>query len=121
MTVYLLIGAQVLALAGGQILWKLGIADAGGFMSAGNSIVTSLGRLLVNPLFLAGSALYVVATLLWFYLLARFELSFIYPFVSGTVIITTIAGWLIFGEAMSAQQFVGILVVAAGIVLVARS
>jgi drug/metabolite transporter (DMT)-like permease len=115
------VGLQILALAGGQILWKRGIADAGGFMSQGDSLVTSLGRLAVNPIFLAGSALYVVATLLWFYLLARYELSFIYPFVSLTFIVASVAGWLVFGEAMSVQRMAGILVVAAGIVLVARS
>lgn len=121
MTTYLLIGLQILTLAGGQILWKRGITDAGGFMSAGESLVASLSRLIMNPIFLAGCALYAVATLLWFYLLARFELSWIYPFVSLTFVVTSVAGWLVFGEAMSPQRMIGILVVAGGIALVARS
>lgn len=112
---------QMICLAGGQILWKRGIEAAGGFMSGGDGLVPSLIRLATNPIFLAGSVLYVIATLLWFYLLPRYDLSFIYPILSLTFVIAALGGWFILGEAMSLQRLVGIVTIAAGVVIVTRS
>lgn len=112
---------QMMALAGGQILWKRGIDDAGGFMSGGESMVGSMAKLATNPAFLAGCVLYLAATLLWFYLLARNDLSLIYPVLSLTFVLASLGGWLILGEAMSPQRLLGIAVIAAGVLVVTRS
>ena len=121
MTLAVLLAAQILSLAGGQLLWKKGIDAAGGFMMPGESPLASIPRLLQSPMFLIGSGLYAVATLLWFYLLARFDLSFIYPLVSLTFVVASLGGWLFLGEPLSVQRALGIAVIAFGVTILTRS
>jgi drug/metabolite transporter (DMT)-like permease len=73
-----------------------------------------------KPLLL-GVFLYGTSTLLWFYALARADLSWLYPMVGLGLIFTTIvaATWL--GESVSLARWAGIVLIASGVVLVARS
>ena len=98
-----LVLVQVLSLAAGQILWKVGIDQAGGFMTAGRSALDSLVELAKSPAFVIGSGLYLVATFVWFYLLARHDLGYIYPILSLTYVVTFIGGWLVLGEPLSSS------------------
>jgi multidrug transporter EmrE-like cation transporter len=121
LTLAVLVLAEVLSLAGGQLLWKKGIDAAGGFMMPGESVLASIPRLLQSPAFLIGCGLYLVAMLLWFYLLARFDLSFIYPLVSLTFVVASLGGWLFLGEPLTVQRALGIAVIALGVTIVTRS
>src|SRR5262245_26823131 len=73
-----------------------------------------------RPLLL-GVFLYGTSTLLWFYALARADLSYVYPMLGLGMIVTTIiaATWL--GETVSVVRWVGVVLIASGVVLVARS
>ena len=116
-----LVGIQILSLAFGQVLWKKGVDQAGGFLLPGQFLFTSLLHLLVNPTFLVGTSLYLFATLLWLYLLARFELSFIYPFFSLTFVVSFVGAWLFLGETISPQRWTAIGFVSLGIFLLLRA
>ena len=87
----------------------------------GEPLIGSLARLVQNPVSLAGSLLYVLVTLLWFYLLARNALCFIYPLLSLTIAVANIAGWLLLKEPMTLQRMAGISIVAAGVVGITRT
>ena len=117
----ILTGLQVLAMTGGQVLWKKGIDQAGGFLLPGQSVYSSLLHLVVNPAFLTGSALYIVATLLWFYLLARFELSYIYPFLSLTLIVSLLGARFLLGEPISMQRWIAVGFISLGVFLLTQS
>ena len=117
----ILMGLQILAMAGGQMLWKKGIDQAGGFMLPGQPICSSLLHLVVNPIFLTGSALYIVATLLWFYLLARFEFSYIYPFTALLYPISLGGSILFLGETVPIERWIGVGFICIGVVLISRS
>jgi uncharacterized membrane protein len=73
-----------------------------------------------KPLLL-GVFLYGTSTLLWFYALARADLSWLYPMVGLGLVFTTIvaATWL--GESVSLARWTGVVLIASGVVLVARS
>jgi drug/metabolite transporter (DMT)-like permease len=73
-----------------------------------------------SPLLL-GVFLYGTSTLLWFYALARADLSYVYPMLGLGLIVTTIiaATWL--GETVSVARWAGVVLIASGVVLVARS
>jgi multidrug transporter EmrE-like cation transporter len=49
------------------------------------------------------------------------QLSQAYPFVGLGFALTAIAGWWLFGEALSQWRLLGIALIAVGIVIVARS
>jgi drug/metabolite transporter (DMT)-like permease len=110
-----LVLTQVFSLAVGQILWKLGIDQAGGFMTSDRSMVASLLELAKSPAFVLGCVFYVVATLVWFYLLARHDLGYIYPILSLTYVVTFIGGWLILGEPLSLQRLAAVGVISLGV------
>ncbi len=68
-----------------------------------------------------GLALYVLGTVLWLAVLARVELSQAYPFVGLSFVLTTIFGWLLFGDALSVSRIAGIVAIVIGVLLVGRS
>lgn len=116
-----LVLVQVVALAGGQVFWKMGVDDAGGFMSGGRSLLDSLLTLARTPSFLLGTALYVVATIVWIYLLARHDLGYIYPFLSLTYVVTAFGGWMILGEALTVPRLAAIGLITLGVAWLAIS
>ena len=110
--IILLIILNVILLTSGQVLWKIGLAREGG-LSLDNMI-----RVALSPFILAGLALYVVATVIWFIVLSRAELSYAYPLQSMAYIIGVIAAWLIFKEVVPLTRWIGVLVIIAGVILV---
>jgi multidrug transporter EmrE-like cation transporter len=70
----------------------------------------------------AGTLLYIAGFALWLGILSRNELSIAYPTAIGlTLVISTLASWLILGEAVSAVRMGGMLLIFGGIILIARS
>ncbi len=112
MKTILLILFNVVLLTTGQILWKMGLDQAGGISPE------NMFRVVFSPLILAGLALYVIATVVWFIVLSRAELSFAYPLQSTAYILGVFAAWLIFKEVVPPTRWVGVMVIIAGVALV---
>ncbi|HEY4973219.1 MAG TPA: SMR family transporter [Steroidobacteraceae bacterium] len=111
----------VLLNAAAQLLLKAGSrAIAGVSFSAANAW-TLAERIALNPPILAGLALYVVSVVFWILALSRVDVSIAYPMLSVGYIVTALAGWLLFSEALSATRVAGILIIIVGVWLVARS
>lgn len=105
----------------GQLLLKRGMV-AMGPLSLGDGNVLSLAwSIVTNPWVICGLALYVGGTMFWLVALSRAELSFVYPFTTLSMGLIILFSWLIFGEAISLWRFIGIVTIAAGVLLVARS
>ncbi len=111
MKTLLLILINVLLLTSGQILWKTGLDQVGG-ISWSNSL-----RVLLSPWILAGLALYLIATVVWFVVLSRADLSYAYPLQSTAYVIGVIAAWLIFKDVIPLTRWIGVLVIIAGVTL----
>lgn len=113
----LLVILSALFTVSANLLMRGGVLRAGGF-SLSLASALSLGR---QPLFLAGFILYGVAALIWFRVLSVENLSTSYPLlVSLTFILVTLGAVFFFKEPVSTQKLIGIAVIVAGIVLVAR-
>ena len=106
----ILLSTTLSALA--QIAFKFGVSGRGS---------SHLFSVLFTPEVIIGLALYGIGTLIWLNVLERVELSQAYPFVGWGFALTTIAGWCLFGESLSAQRWIGIALVVGGIVLISRS
>jgi len=70
---------------------------------------------------LAGLALYFGSAAAWLFVLARLPVSAAYPFVGLGFVLTLLIGWGWLGDTVSATRVLGTLLVAAGVVLIARS
>ena len=90
-----------------------------------NTIAQSLlklgaGRGLLNGALIGGVMAYGFSTILYIFVLGRARLSFAYPVVIGaTAVATCLAGRQILGERITGPQWLGILLIVAGIAVVA--
>ena len=110
---YLLLIINIFMLVSGQILWKIGMSKVHFQMS-----FKGITNILFNFYTIAGGIIYVIATLIWLYLLSREQLSRIYPLQSLCYIVGTIAGVVLFNESLTAPKVLGLILIFSGATLV---
>ena len=118
---YSLILFGVLLNAAAQLLLKAGTNAVGRFEFAATNIVPVATRVAFEPFILAGMMCYAVSLVVWIMGLSRVEVSIAYPLLSLGYVINIGLAWWLLGEVPNAQRVVGIGVIVAGVVLVARS
>ncbi|MBA4267212.1 MAG: hypothetical protein C0453_19215, partial [Comamonadaceae bacterium] len=77
--------------------------------------------ILFHPWVMGGLVLYFGAALVWLVVLSRVEVSLAYPFVGLGFIVTMLLGWSLLGETLSLPRLLGTLLIAGGVVVLARS
>ena len=103
-----------------QLLLKAG-AGAVGPIAGWGALQRAAPTLALHPAVLGGLACYALSVVVWIVALSRVDVSVAYPMLSvGYVLNALLAMWL-FGEAVSAQRWLGIAVILIGVTLVARS
>ena len=105
-----------LMLATGQIFWKLSMT--GREFSLNYKVII---KVIFSPLFLAGIVLYGLATILWIYLLSKFELSYIYPMIAFAYVFGAFMSVIILKENISLLRLSGILLVVIGVAIIGLS
>jgi len=98
----------------GNVLWKFGLTNMGGFFVNGKTFLSSIKELFFSPHIWSGTILYIIGTLYWFILLSRHNLSYIYPMVSIAYVFGTIAGMIFFKETIPVTGWVGLGVIFVG-------
>ena len=118
----LLVGLSALLTVASNLMLRSGVVRAGGFRLSLRTLVSDLLKLARQPLFVAGVGLYATAALVWFRVISTENLSSSYPLlVSLTFVLLTLGATVFFHEPVSWQKVVGLGVILAGIVLVARA
>jgi drug/metabolite transporter (DMT)-like permease len=114
-TDFLLMAGYALGTVGGVLLMKHAATGLrAGFSSGAWQRSEILAALL-------GCVLYVGGAAFWFVILSRNDLSIVFPIaVAVTVLATTAAAMVLFGETMTAWRAVGCILIIAGVTLVAR-
>ena len=105
----------------GQLLLKRGMLGMGPLNLGEGNVVSLVWSIFTNPWVIAGLALYVGGTLFWLIALSRADLSFVYPFATLTMALIILGSRFIFGEAISSLRLIGIVTIAIGVLVVARS
>ena len=119
--VYALLCATILFTVVGQVLVKIGMLEVGP-MPGDPSLWPRFGFLAFTHLKVAaGLLLAVPAALCWMGALSRASLSFAYPFMALSIVLVLVASSLFLGDAIPPLRWIGVALVCAGIVLVARS
>lgn len=119
--VYPLILLSVTISAFAQVALKAGMSSASVQRVIGEGAPgTVLVGIALNPLVIFGLLLYFGSAAVWLFVLAKVEVSFAYPFVALGFVLTALLGRFIFNDAFSAAKIIGTLLIAAGVVVLAR-
>ncbi|MGE8687176.1 MAG: 4-amino-4-deoxy-L-arabinose-phospho-UDP flippase [Achromobacter sp.] len=103
----------VIGIAVGQILFKL---SAQSLHRTGNFF--DMGTL---TLLFSAFALYGLTTIAWVWVLQKAELGRVYPLMAMAFVLVPIGSYFFLGERFSPQYFIGVALIAAGIVIAVRS
>ena len=120
-SVFATIMIGVLLNAAAQLLLKAGVRATGRIEISGGSLWNAAQTLALEPHIVGGISCYVLSVVVWIVALSRVEVSIAYPMLSIGYIVTAVAAWIWLGEALSATRIAGIVVIIAGVYLVARS
>ncbi|MFC1888818.1 EamA family transporter [Thermodesulfobacteriota bacterium] len=96
----------------GQILIKKGVW---GLRGEGSILLYA-----TNVYIVAGLLSAVVAALSWIKALQVYDLSYAYPFMSLSFILVALFSVIVFGEAVKVNQWIGLIVVLAGLYVASR-
>lgn len=115
-----LIFASVALSSGSQICLKLGMTsgDVQEVLRAGDTMKIAMS-IATSPLVIGGLACFGLSAVLWLFVLSRIPLSSAYPFVALGILVTVLAGKLLFGETVSLEKLAGVASIVLGILLVA--
>jgi drug/metabolite transporter (DMT)-like permease len=105
----------------GQLSLKYGMSKLGNFAVSISTLPPVFARAAFNPYVLLGLVCYGLGFMVWLVVLAKAEVSYAYPLISLGYIFTAILARVLIGETLSLTRMIGILVICAGVFLVARS
>lgn len=118
-----LILTSVALSSGAQFVLKLGASapQVRAAISGGGSLPDRMLAFATTPMLVLGLTIYAISAFTWILVLSKLDLSFAYPFVGLGFIMTFVAGTLLLGESFSVGRLAGMLLIAGGTILVARS
>lgn len=120
--VFMFVLAAALLSVCANLTMRHGLVQAGGLSIQGDGVLGLVLRLAKQWTFVLGLAAYVIAALVWFRVLSIAEVSTSYPILVGlTFAMVSVGAVLWFRESINFLKIVGIAVILAGIVLVARA
>ena len=116
-----LIVVGVLLNAAAQLMLKAAADRVGPLRFEVGDLVASGRDLFLSAPTLGGLACYVLSVGIWLVALTRAEVSVAYPMLSLGYVVNAFAAWMLFGEALTPSRLLGILVILAGICILAGS
>jgi drug/metabolite transporter (DMT)-like permease len=114
---FLLILVQVTINSIAQMLLKKGVT----MINFNQSLLSSFFSVATNVYIFSGVTIFVIALVLWLYLLSQFDLSFLYPIGSLAFVITALSGWAFFSEPITLGRGFGIFLILLGVTFIAKS
>lgn len=103
-----------------QVLWKIGLDKIDGFYLPESSIFENIVRVAFSVYIISGILLYVIATVIFLFLLNKYPISLIVPLSSISFIFTMIAGIVIFKEQVNYINWIGAIVILIGVFLITK-
>jgi multidrug transporter EmrE-like cation transporter len=119
--VVMLIALSVLLSAFAQIALKAGMSSVSVLQALQATPGLPAVRAIVTNIFvLVGLSLYFASAAVWLLVLARVDVSLAYPFVGLGFIVTMLLAWLIHGEVLTLAKVTGTILIAFGVIVLAR-
>lgn len=109
---FVLIFTPIILAALGQLILKTGMNQVGKF---------ELVKSFTNPTVLLGLGFYLASLILWMMVLTRENLSFVYPLVAFSYVVTVTLSRFVLHEPVPSLRWIGLAVIVFGILLIAKS
>jgi multidrug transporter EmrE-like cation transporter len=120
--IFLLVLGSALLTACANLMMRHGLVLAGGLSIQGDGLPGLMLRLARQWTFVLGLTAYALAALVWFRVLSVAQVSTSYPILVGlTFVMVSVGAVLWFRESIDLPKVVGVAVILAGIVLVAKA
>jgi drug/metabolite transporter (DMT)-like permease len=116
----LFIGLTILFTVTGQLLVKLGMNGLRARPGAAGSVATTIAQAFTNWQVLLGLGCAVAAALCWILAVSKTNLSIAYPFMGLAIALVLALTPATLGEPVSAKQWIGVLIVCAGLWVAAQ-
>lgn len=117
MTTYLLILVTVLCTIGGQLILKRAVDTLKPLLASGP--IDFLFGAAMSPLVIAALCLQVLGYVAWLFVLSREKLSIAFALSGSTLyLLMALAGWCFYGERLTIWQWLGFILISAGVALV---
>ncbi len=105
----------------GQLSLKHGMSKVGNFALSMSTLPPVFVQAAFNPYVILGLVCYGLGFLVWLLVLAKTEVSYAYPLISLGYVFTAVLARVLIGETVNLTRMTGILIICAGVFLVARS
>ena len=117
----ILIVICIIGAAVGQIALKSGMGQIGEISSIRQLLnIGTLIRIFTNVRILAGLLCYGIATILWLGAMSTLNISFMYPLLSLSYVITALIALIFLRENVTLYHWIGIIMVVGGCLLIVR-
>lgn len=117
-----LVLTSVLMTAAAQLLLRAGASATNVREALSSSVLTSaVHAVATSPFILAGLFCLAASAATWIVALSKLDVSYAYPFVALGIVITVVGGHFIIGEPMTIGRIGGVLLIAAGVIVLAAS
>jgi len=119
--VYLLIFISIAAMTAAQLLLKKGLLAIGEFPAHFNDLIPFFIKAFTNINVIFAVLLTIVTAMAWILAASKAQLSFLYPFMALSYVLVALFSLLLFKEDVGVLRWLGIIVICAGVFLIARS
>lgn len=109
---FVLIFIPIILAAIGQMILKIGMNKLGGF---------NLIKTFTHPIVILGLFFYGASLILWLMVLSKEKLSFVYPLVAFSYVLTVFLSKVILKEPVPTLRWLGLAVIVVGILMIAKS
>lgn len=119
-SILLMVLGTIISASFGQVLLKRGIDNVGGI-----KLKETFSRKILTVVFdrdvFAGLLLHGISAIFWFVVLSMGDLSFVYPLVAFSYVMTAFLAKYYFGDEITVIRWLGILVILGGVYLITKS
>lgn len=114
--VLVFISVSISALA--QTAFKIGVSRVP--ITPDMGVLQKAAGFLLSSYVIGGLVLYGIGTVLWLFALKQLDLSLAYPFVAMSFVMVMLSGMILLGEPFQTSRVVGIALIIAGLLVMAR-
>jgi len=104
-----------------QILLKKGMTDIGEFDLSGSGLWNIAGTVATNWAVIAGLIVMVISMASHLVVLSRVEISYAYPFLGLSFVLVALYGYYFLDEAVTIWRSAGVLLIVAGVAIIAKT